>query len=207
MKPLDHRLVIGSLPARSARTVCGVALAALVAGCATPEPMLVAPKTPLVSLIECPSARSSFSLDRAEDKRGYADVHEAGFAHTGTSKSTTTVKTDRPAAVFVKYVLRAALARCGMLDDGAQATALTVYVHAFKVEQVSRVAAETITGEVRYEVIAQDPSTGQQVGHFVIDGTSEHSGFDVAEWAEDTLQEAMAASLPRFIGRVATLSR
>lgn len=200
-------MVIGSLPARSARTLGAAMLAALVVGCTPPEPVLLAPKTPLVSLIECPSTSASFSLDRAEDKRGYPDVHVAGFVHTGSSKSDTTVKTDRPAAVFVKYVLRAALARCGMLDDSGRATALTVYVRTFKVEQVSRVAAETITGDVRYEVIAQDPSTGQQVGRFVVDGTSEHSGFDVAEWAEDTLQEAMAASLPRFIGRVATVSR
>jgi hypothetical protein len=204
---LEHCLVIGSLPVRSARTLGAATIAALIVGCASGEPMLVSPKTPLVSLIECPSASSSFSLDRAEDNRGYADVHEAGFAHTGTYKTKTTVKTDRAAAVFVKYVLRAALERCGMLDDSGRATVLTARVLTFKVEQVSRVAAETITGDVRYEVIAQDPSTGQQVGRFVVDGTSEHSGFDVAEWAEDTLQEAMAASLPRFVRGVANLSR
>jgi hypothetical protein len=181
--------------------------AALAVGCASAEPVLVSPKTPLISLNACPSASSSFSLDRAEDKRGYADVHEAGFTRTGGYQTSATVKTDRPAAVFVKYVLRAALERCGMLDDSGRATALTVRVLAFKAEQSSRVAAETITGDIRYEVIAQDPSTGQEIGRFVVAGTSEHSGFDVSEWAQDTLEEAMAASLPRFVLGVSKLSR
>jgi hypothetical protein len=184
-----------------------VPLAALAVGCASGEPILVAPKTPLVSLNACPSGSQSFSIDRAEDKRGYADVHEAGFVHTGTYKTKTTVKTDRPAAVLVKYVLHAALERCGMLDDSGRAAVLTIRVLTFKVEQTSRVAAETTTADVRYEVIAQDPSTGQVIGRFTADGTSEHSGFDTAEWAEDALQEAMAASLPRFVLGVSKLSR
>jgi hypothetical protein len=207
MMPLEHCLVIGSLPVRSARTLGAATLAVLVVGCASGEPVLVSPKTPLVSLNACPSASSSFSLDRAEDKRGYADVHEAGFTQTGTYKTKTMVRTDRPAALYVKYVLRAALERCGMLDDSGRATALTVHVLTFKVEQANSVAAETITGDVRYEVIAQDPSTGQVIGRFTANGTSDHSGFDAWEWAQETLEEAMAASLPRFVGRVSKLSR
>jgi hypothetical protein len=204
MMALEQCSVVGSPRVRFA---LALGAAALALGCAPAAPMLVSPKPPLVSLNACPSGSPSFSLDRAEDKRGYADVHEAGFARTGSSQTKTTVKTDRPAAMFVKNVLHAALERCLMLDDSGRATALTVHVLTFKVEQTSRVAAETLTGDVRYEVIAQDPSTGQLIGRFAVDGTSEHSGFDTSDWAEEALEEAMAASLPRFVRGLAKLSR
>jgi len=169
------------------------------AGCGSTAPILLHPKMPNVDGAACPVQRSPFTLTRVEDKRGYADNHNVGFTQTGLYNTKASLETERPTVSFVAESLRAALERCGLLAIGSTGRPLAVDLVSFHVRESDSFTTETMTGTVRYEVLALDPSTQQPLARFMVSGESKHSGIDTSDYAEQVITEAMASSIPAFL--------
>ena len=147
----------------------------------------------------CPVHRSPFTLTRVEDKRGYANNRNLGFTQTGLFNAKASLETEHPTASFVADSLRAALERCGLWATGSTGSPLAVDVMTFQVMESDTFTTETMTGSVRYEVLALDPSTQQPVARFMVTGKSTRSGIDTSDYAEQVITEAMASSIPDFL--------
>jgi hypothetical protein len=182
-----------------------VLLAAFVTGCGSSDPIVIHPKAPQVDSSQCPAHRPAFSLAQVQDKRGYADARNVGFTQTGLYNVRTSLKTDRPAAHVVRDALVATMRRCGMLADSASARPLAVDLLSLQISEQTGMVSETMTGQVRYEVIALDPDGRRPLDRFQVTGQSQHSGVDTTDFAEETLRDAIASSLPSFLRQLSAL--
>jgi hypothetical protein len=182
-----------------------VLLAAFVTGCGSSDPIVIHPRAPKVDSSQCPAHRPPFSLAGVQDKRGYADARNVGFTQTGLYNVRTSLRTDRPAAHVVRDALVATMRRCGMLADSASARPLTVDLLSLQISEQTGLVSETMTGQLRYEVIALDPDGGRPLDRFQVTGQSQHSGVDTTDFAEETLHDAIASSLPSFLLQLSRL--
>jgi hypothetical protein len=164
--------------------------------------MLLHPKMPNASGTACPVHRSPFTLIRVEDKRGYANDRNVGFTQTGLFNAKASLETEHPTVSFVAESLRAALERCGLLASGPTGSPLAVDLMTFQVMESDTFTTETMTGSVRYEVLALDPATQQTVARFTVTGKSKRSGIDTSDYAEQVISEAMASSIPDFLNQL-----
>jgi hypothetical protein len=153
----------------------GALLAAFVTGCGSSDPIVIHPKTPEVAASQCPLHRRAFSLVRVEDKRGYADANNVGFTQTGIYNVKASLETDRPAAKVVRDALVATMRRRGMFTDSPSARPLAVELLALQISEQTSFTSETMTGDLRYEVIALDPGAGHPLTRFPVTGHSQHS--------------------------------
>jgi hypothetical protein len=182
------------------------AFAPFVVACGSSEPIVIHPKTPEVAASECPVHPQTFTLARTDDRRGYADVRNVGFTQTGLYNVKTSLRTDRPAAQVVQDALVGAMRRCGMLSQSSDARALAVDLLALQVSESDTLTSETMSGDVRYDVLVLEPGSSQPVARFAVTGHSQHSAVDTTDFAEQTLSETIASSLPSFLREVWALS-
>ena len=193
------------LSRRSWTAPIALCLAALVTGCGSSDPIVLHPKTPGVTVSQCPLHHGAFMLARVEDKRGYADASNVGFTQTGMFNVKASLETDRPAARVVQDALLVTMRRCGMLADSPAARPLTVDLLALQISEQTGFTSETMTGDLRYEVIALDPGADHPLSRFAVTGHSQHSGIDTTDFAEQTISESIASSLPSFLRNLSAL--
>ena len=183
--------------------MAAILFAAFATGCAS-GPIVLHPKAEVDSS-QCPAHRPTFRLVRVWDKRGYPDTRNVGFTQTGLSNTRTALMTDRPTGRVMLDTLSAAMQRCGMLANSASAQPLSVDLLAMQINEQTGLVSETMTGQVRYEIVALDPNGGRALDRFQVTGQSQHSSMDTTDFAEETLNESIGSSLPSFLRQLATL--
>ncbi len=177
-----------------------------VTGCGSSDPIVIHPKAPDVATTQCPARRDPFLLARVEDKRGYADANNVGFTQTGMFNVKAPLETDRTAAKVLEDALRATLRHCSMAVESSDARQLAVDLMAMQISEQTGLTSETMTGDLRYEVIALDPAGTRVLTRIPVTGHAAHtSSIDTTDFAEQTVTEAIEDSLPSFLARLADL--
>jgi hypothetical protein len=187
-----------SLPPLGALVVAPIL--GLTAACGSSEPIVLYPKTPGIEATACPANQTErFELKSVSDKRGYADPNNVGFTQTGMYNVQASLRTETPAALVVRKALIDALRRCRLLGQGDRAQPIAVDLLSLQVTEVTSFTSETMTANVKYEVAILDGATQERLARFAASGESEHSGLDTTDYAEQSISEALAASLPKFV--------
>jgi hypothetical protein len=179
----------------------------LLAGCGSRRPIVVHPRPLDTTTWQCPTQRGLWQIRDVLDRRGYSDGTDVGFTQTGMLDIVAGLQTDEPAADVLRTGLSDALGRCAMLTQFASAPFIDVELLAMQIDEGNGPFVNTMTGHLRYEVIVHDPLYWRTVDRFQATGHVRHSALSTSGFADQTVSEIIASSLPEFFKNLSRSER